>query len=84
MRRKRLRISVTLAVLGLGMAIGWALGTPAPHHGADDVAAAQMQPSTRNDAQTRFELARKRGHAFQMPYFSFKTLASPVSTQSDM
>ncbi|HET9049410.1 MAG TPA: hypothetical protein VFN29_10675 [Chiayiivirga sp.] len=68
MRRKRLHLSVTLAVLGLGFVVGWIAGErPTVSSNAwAGVATGVENPVT--------EVLRERQSALRMPYFSFKNI----------
>lgn len=79
MRRKRQRISVTLAVLVLGLVIGWIAGERAPSPKMEN---AWVQQETTFEAEGHANPVRPRlNHvsAFRMPYFSFKAVVQPLS-----
>ena len=76
MRRKRLHLSVTLAVLGLGMALVWAFGAPGSQPPGHDAVVSHVLEAA--DTQPLVEHEGRQDHAFRMPYFSFKALARPV------
>jgi hypothetical protein len=68
MRRKRLHLSVTLAVLSLGFVVGWVAGER-PSAATDGWA--RVESAARNQVT---EVMRERQSALRMPYFSFKNI----------
>ena len=78
MRRKRQRISVTLAVLVLGLLVGWIAGERAP---MPRIGNAWAQQQTTLEAEGHASPVRPRldrVSAFRMPYFSFKAALRPM------
>lgn len=76
MRRKRQRISVTLAVLVLGLVVGWIAGERAPAPSVSDLWA--QTPVESESTGSRLQPGLERVSAFRMPYFSFKALLRQV------
>jgi len=82
MRRKRLRISVTLAVLLFGLLVGWIAGERVPSPPQGDAWAQQQATVESEGTDSRVQPGLDRVSAFRMPYFSFKALvrSTPAST----
>ncbi len=72
MRRKRLNISVTLAVLTLGLVVGWVAGERPTSVDVDSTMAHQEGPQVERVSVPL--TLRQRYSALRMPYFSFKNI----------
>ncbi len=82
MQRETLKLSVAVAVLVLGVVIGWFAGEPATTNPSrTGQLPFAMEMVVEEDAADAITQVRKTTNAFQMPYFSFKVLLPQPPTR---